>query len=848
MVRQRTRRLVLLLAAAWMAPLLAGTRPAASAAPLPRQATRGRIDVYVVGNAFDLGHLNAPAEADALGHCPWLGEGKEKTGLTCERRLGRDWEELWVEFVPEGDGQVEIDLQGEWYQARGDDVRLVWADSVTVEGTTIRNGDFEEADPAGRPAGWRFTGGFPSERYSRDGSVARSGRSCVAVWHGSQARQAFAVEAGKRYRVGAWFRVTDPALVKEPESFMAAFRDEMYEQELTLTFADAASAEKAALEVAPLYGNADWAVSCRWDDNNAADLRMREVMAAHGYKGTFYLNEPAPWFGAETAARLLEGGNSIGAHSMSHPFLSFVNRNRQFYEVLAVRMKWEAALDCPICSYSFSFCDFRNAWEGDAVHRDIAAALRRAGYYHIANGWFNDALRTELELSPILPSDGAPIDAAAERFLANPLHRRRHPHMSFSMHVWYRTPEAWERFEEQLDAYGRRPDWWYCNQNEYAAYRWQHRLSEVREVSREGRRLTAALQRPALCDLNDGVPLTLIVGGVEPDSLVEAACEGAAVELIKPDRGPALLNLHHDRGRRLPGRIGLIENADNHRELRDGDAAADFPGLRGLLSFADGRLGLIIDNGSDAPLEDLVMRYRLPVAWREGVVVRRLGAVRGRVSDTLEPTPQGNGYKHTSGRAFYGAQLDFRLAGEPCRLHLSCRAAAPPRDASYPQGGFLVLGPLPEDAFDAGRLAEAARAGSLLERPPLPPGAEGLAWRPESAEAPDLLDPEIVETSGQWRRPGPSAGIYLLRCAVESEAEQPAGLLWDEPAVEGAFLNGERVGNQDVLLRRGSNELVVAAAVGRGEFAGSNAGCFLRIVRPGTDERIANVRFLTGRD
>jgi len=134
-----------LLMLAAVTTFLAGSHRAAFAHSPARQATEGRIDVYVVGGAFDLVGTSG-SDGAVVGDCSWLGAAKSQTGVTCSKRLGKAWEQMWVEFVPEADGEVDIDLQSEWYEkGTGDDVRLVWAHDVRVEGAQIRNGGFEEA-------------------------------------------------------------------------------------------------------------------------------------------------------------------------------------------------------------------------------------------------------------------------------------------------------------------------------------------------------------------------------------------------------------------------------------------------------------------------------------------------------------------------------------------------------------------------------------------------------------------------------------------------------------------------------------------------------------------------------
>jgi hypothetical protein len=617
---------------------------------------------------------------------------------------------------------------------------------------------------------------------------------------------------------------------------------ETYSQRLTLTFSTEQAARQARVRLAPLLGDKEWAVTCRWDDNNQSDLQMRDVMAAHGYRGNFYLNAPAEWFGTEIGRQLLKDGSRIGGHSMTHPFLPYVNRNHLFWEVAAVRMQWEALTDSPVCSFSFPFVAFRSDVEGDLVHCDIAAAVVRAGYYHAPIGYFNSRFDSGLLLSPLLPADGAPIDDVAKGYLADPQYARRHPVMSFSMHVWYKTPEAWAKFERQLDDYGHRPDWWYCNQNEYAAYRYQFAQTEIGTPQVAARRVTLDLRRPALSELNDAVPMTLLIEGVAPQDLAGAACDTAEVDVLPPAGDRVALNLHHDRAQALPAAIGLIENADNHQDLRQADAAPDFPALSALLAWQDGRLKVQVDDGGE-PLDDVCITYRLPLAWAAGVVRHHIRTVAGAMTDELTPTLAHADGKYTSGRAYFAAQVDFVRAGVAGRLHLTCRLPAPERDVSYPQGGFLVLGPIPEAGFDLYAVAQAVQAGSLLTGRPAFLAAPGLKWHPESAQAADLLDPEVVETSGSWSNDEKVKKYYLLRSTVESDAEQEATVVREAKSAVAVFVNGRRV-EESAQLTPGRNELVVVAALSGDWFAMETAGCFLRLAEPGSGRRLNGIRYL----
>jgi len=776
-----------------------------------------------------------------------LGEGKERTGVSCEKRLGQEWEEVWVEFVPEGDGEVDIDLQGEHYpKENADDIRLVWADSVTVEAAEIVNGDFEQAGADGLPVGWRFTGGFPAERYSRDGAIAHSGQSCVAVWYGAQARQAFAVERGKTYRVRAWFRVLDPGLVEGPARVRWECPVDTYTQEFEVEFRTEEDAGSASVEALPLYDGYEWAISSRWDDNNSkGDLEVHAVLLKHGHKATWYLNETNRGLDATVAGKLLEGGNSIGGHSLSHPFLAYVNRNRIFEEVAGVRADREAGSDTHIVSYSFSFCNFTNAMEGDAVQIDITRALERAGYYNIANGWYHDRLQTDMILSPIMPSDGKDIEGFAEGALNNEWFREEHPNLSYSMHAWYSTPEAWAKFGRHLDQYGRNPNWWYCNQNQYAGYRYQCLRSKLGPPVREGNTLHFRLDRPILLDVNEATPLTFEVRGVPKDAVTAVRCATAECRPSQREGESYRFHLEQNRDQALPTKIGLIHNRENRAELSGADVDPDFPQLRALLHVAGGALRLTIENGSGEPLTGVRVTYRAPLAWKEGVVRHAPAGIAagGRCEDSVELTRATEDYKHNSGTSFFLAQIDFAQGGEPGRLYAACHGGNRERDPSYPQGGFRRLGPVPEGEFDPAAVAEQVRGGPLPDGVMLADGTR-IEWvLDDDPLQPPYLDVEVVRTTGRWRSETDAPFYYLLRSTVHSERDQPVELRCVRGSIVGALLDGVDAYEGPAQLKPGANELVLIYRAQNRAFGPEHAGCFLRLVKPGTTERLTDVRF-----
>src|SRR5437016_638262 len=66
-------------------------------------------------------------------------------------------------------------------------------------------------------------------------------------------------------------------------------------------------------------------VTTSWDDGHSTDLRIAELLAAHGLKGTFYVafNHPnSPEISDDEICTLSRMGMEIGSHTMTHRLLT----------------------------------------------------------------------------------------------------------------------------------------------------------------------------------------------------------------------------------------------------------------------------------------------------------------------------------------------------------------------------------------------------------------------------------------------------------------------------------------------------------------------------------------------
>jgi hypothetical protein len=672
-----------------------------------------------------------------------------------------------------------------------------------------------------------------------------------------------------------------------------AFYMDYYPQTLTVDFANEAAARVAKVEILPLYHGYEWAISSRWDDNIPTDIKMRQTLAEHGFRGTFYLNATdggyygndygliAPKDYSDLGRRLADGGFSIGGHTLTHPYLTCQARDQIFHEVMGIRADRESSSGCPINTFSFPFISFRNDIEGDTIHRDIAELMKRAGYCQIVEPWFDQPIHQGFLVANLLPADGKDIDEAFAGMLADKALQAREPNITFNMHVWYATPEAWAKFEGQLIKYGRNPKWWYCNQSEYAAYRYQYAHTELR-TQLDGRRLTATLKRPALLDLNHAVPLTLQISGVNAAEVRKLDCPTATVEPLKPGAAGCRYDLPHDRSQSLPKRIASLDFNPGERDSKQNPV---FAGLNVLFQVDGDQLRCSLKNNG-AALNQLLATYRLPLPYQPGVVRKtvakvdagrtmalavpltlspektrihvtnpgecgasvlasRLSSEKGRLVSSLAPADTIDGmassFKYRSGEAWFYLQLDFIRDGSPGRLHLICRKPETTGDPAYPRDGFYVLGPLPDDEKAADDLAAGIVAASDRKRTVTVAGGEPGKWTVKDKAVTELLDPEIICTRGESHADHPE--YYLLLTRIVVDKAEKLTVLPVAGQFRAMYLNGRRVVGDTLDLHAGGNDLLLVYYSGKDKFSARHYGPFFRLLDPATGARATDVTY-----
>ncbi|OGV72161.1 MAG: hypothetical protein A3K18_21150 [Lentisphaerae bacterium RIFOXYA12_64_32] len=445
----------------------------------------------------------------------------------------------------------------------------------------------------------------------------------------------------------------------------------MYSQQLEVEYATADDAGRASVDVAPVYDGRDWAFSARWDDCSLNSLQMRQHMAKFGLKGTFYLtqNNAKNNFGPEYCKELMQDGFSIGGHTMTHPKLPELDAGKIWWELCANRVGREDDTETPLNSLAFSYGQFRS--DKPEAFLMISEAVRRTGYHHCV---YADFVRNNPNLAPgefstgcqVVPGDKVVDAQKFQADLEKPVSRspeayRKWSHCIFlGVHAW-QAGEEWNKLDAVFQTISGKPEWWYCNQTEWAAYARQVTCSELKAEPAEAAAVARryALSRPVPGDLGTATPLTCVIGkanvkGVKLDGqTVPFETRGAAV----------VVNLPHGQGQALPQRIGHIEVPTAAQALADSLECADFPGLKGLLVAdpAQQKLSLTLDAPTACELRNVHIRFRLPLQYEPGIVIKTLDSVKAGAPQTVDialPAPKPEPF-WSEGPQYWVAEIDF---------------------------------------------------------------------------------------------------------------------------------------------------------------------------------------------
>lgn len=421
-----------------------------------------------------------------------------------------------------------------------------------------------------------------------------------------------------------------------------------YVQRVEATFATEADAAAAEVSLSPLPDGARFAFFCRWDDNNAANLRKAEMMNGAGVKGTFFLFGSGTDYLRDVGRRLLSLGHAVGNHSLTHP--SNMNKlppNEVFRQILLGRIGVETNTDWTVTAFAMPW----GWWCKGKPERHGLFTRSLADTGHLWDDGHDTAHFSANDKEP----DPNAFRTGFARAAAQAEASRGKLSADFGTHAWDTaegTAVQGSCLAESLPESGVMR----THANAFAAYRYSVRNGHVGVVERKGRTVTFEVTRFPPSLLGDPIPVELSF--THPPLAVR--CETADV---RPSAAAGCWTLPHNRGLGMPQTIrGVppetlgfdVDEATGKARIALPPEATAWSGVcavvmappmwrRGrIVATCGGTFSLGDRSDTPADLEG-VRVYAVSVDYRdESGVPRRVWSVLARKGDVPSPSATGN--------------------------------------------------------------------------------------------------------------------------------------------------------------------------------------------------------------
>lgn len=571
-----------------------------------------------------------------------------------------------------------------------------------------------------------------------------------------------------------------------------------YSQTLRVTFKTPEEARKAELKKLELPGGKKLAFSTRWDDTNNRHLKMAQTLAAQGYKGTFYLydflNEQSD---RTVPAEILKLGSSLGSHTVDHQDLPGLLPAGIFYQILEQRIREEAAYDTCVTAFVLPYTSCSTRFR-DHVSHLIGDILKRSGHFGGPEPWGDAAGRYGLGQNEWFGSfmfginDRNPSPELFEKGVARGLKNLKTPdwkggpHLTLGLHTW-QSDDGFRVLDGILKQHGNNPDWWYCNENEYLAYRYQFFHTNIRKKSVDGSTAVFEITRIAAPELGHDIPLTVQTGGDAVSAMLNSR--------PLPVSTNGIFALPHDDNRKIPVAVELV------RFTGATPAPARLTELSGTVQMAfreqENRIDFsLIPADPAGKFENVSLILRLPPAWKEGVRRMIPPSAAGKISASFplgvrDPRP---GFR--DGDYHFYLQADLLCNGVPKRLHAVMTIRRETGRTASPRDNALAVGPLPAGTFTPELLARLSMPSAPLNGF----GAKSIEkWHPvlSGDRAAPSLSPVSADES--WK---PEAeefrkkqkGEFAFALEFDSPAAEPYNLLlnlWNADQISAIYINGK---------------------------------------------------------
>lgn len=410
-----------------------------------------------------------------------------------------------------------------------------------------------------------------------------------------------------------------------------------YPVELKVECPSPDAAKSAELKFLDLPEGKKVAFSARWDDSSVRHLLMRDLLKKYGYKATFYLHDSGnKEFWTKVFPTLISDGFTVGNHTWGHRELPLLTPRGIHYEILGWKIRLENRSNQPVTAFVLPYGKFDSQFF-PGVPKLIGCSVYRAGllggpdfspemYRHYGlkeNEFFGSLLIRPGDLNTKAEKFDADVNKHLTEAAGKPVH------LALGIHTRHSDADFLE-LGRALKKYADRPDWWYCNENEYLAYKYMFRNARVTDKKIDGCTAIFTVELPCPELLGSDTPLW-------------AECAGKKIPIRHTRKTPVI--------------IGETSPAGKN---------AKFPGVTALLTVpAPDKIRLELTN-TGAELQNVLLTLRIGPDFKNDHVTQQIPRIEKSFSRewSVEPDPE----RQEPGIRLIAVQLDFTRGGRSERL------------------------------------------------------------------------------------------------------------------------------------------------------------------------------------
>jgi len=470
----------------------------------------------------------------------------------------------------------------------------------------------------------------------------------------------------------------------------------VYTRTVKVKFSSKEEAEKVQAKIAPLAYGKRVAVTSRWDDSNPRNLVQSKILAKNGWRGVFLLNGLQPDF-VKVMREAVNLGMSVGNHGTDHPYLTIWNLNALFREITIHQAEIEAALDYPSVSFTvpcnvggpLALCPDRR--------KELGELLSRAGIYSHPEGFSpNDtfyrpedcAFGAHMFSANDRDPDPAMFRKGFEAMMKEALKDPDCPRVTFGVHTW-QSDDGFKKLDKLYAEFGNRPECWYCNENEFAAYRYQFCHAQVTKTAVNGCEAEFTIVSFEPAELGASVPLRLEFTGAkaEPVDVSDAA------------------------GHTVPEKIGMAA---------PGKECAKFKGLSCAVEEKNGKVSVQLRDRFGKALDNVRFVLIPPPAYEKNLYAA------GSAEADFKLGKRAKDPQFDEDPEYFLLRADFVRDGHAGRLFIFWKKPYERKLSAVPRDTVLVMGPFPEGKITDAQIAACGSVKKALD----PLGATpDLMWR-----------------------------------------------------------------------------------------------------------------------